>query len=223
MLEETGFCGTFELNSLSFTVQLYRIMFLNSPCIKLQLVERMHIAVCGELGSGCTEVGQLLSEMLGIKVINSAAIIKSIVTDLRGVYPDESFGKFEEQVLSGEVDLDRMMASEIQDYLEQGDTIVEGRSAFMLLNKSGVFKVLLVCPLETRVNHVAKRRKISVDEAREDIRVSDSERQHMVEKMFKTFWLDPHCYDVIINTGLRSYKEASEQIRGMVQKQQTVS
>jgi len=198
-------------------------MFLNSPCIKLQLVERMHIAICGELGSGCTEVGQLLSEMLGIKVINSAAIIKSIVTDLKGVYPDESFGKFEEQVLSGEVDLDRMMASEIQDYLEQGDTIVEGRSAFMLLNKSEVFKVLLVCPLETRINHVAKRRKISVDEAKEDIRVSDSERQHMVEKLFKTFWLDPHCYDVIINTGLRSYKEAAEQIRDMVQKKRTVS
>ncbi|MBS7615080.1 cytidylate kinase-like family protein [Candidatus Bathyarchaeota archaeon] len=178
----------------------------------------MHIAICGELGAGCTEVGQLLSEMLGIKVINSATIVKSIVTDLRGVYPDESFGEFKDQVLSGEVDLDKMIAGEIQDFLEQGDTIVEGRSAFMLLNRNDVFKVLLVCPLEKRAKHIAKRRQISIGEAKEDIRISDSERQHMVEKMFKAHWLDPHYYDIIINTGLYSFDETAKQIRDLVQK-----
>jgi len=180
----------------------------------------MHIAICGELGSGCTEVGQLLSNMLGIKVINSATIIKSIVSELRGIYYNESFGRFQQQVLSGEVNLDRMMASKLQDFLEEGNTIVEGRSAFLLLNKEGTLKVLLVCPLEIRAEHIAKRRKISVEEAKEDIRISDSERRHMVEKMFKAFWLDPHYYDVVINTGIRSFKETAELIRDIVQKAQ---
>jgi len=183
----------------------------------------MHIAICGELGSGCTEVGQLLSEMLGMKVINSAAIIKSIVIDFRGVHPDESFSEFERHVLSGEVDLDRMMAGKIDEFLEQGDTIVEGRSAFMLLTKSGVLKVLLVSPLEVRAKNVAKSRKITIEEAKDAIQVSDSERQQMVENLFKINWLDPHSYDLIINTGLRSYKEAAEQIRDIAHKKHTVS
>jgi cytidylate kinase len=182
----------------------------------------MHIAICGELGSGCTEVGQLLSEMLGMKVINSAAIIKSIVIDFRGVHPDESFSEFERHVLSGEVDLDRMMAGKIDEFLEQGDTIVEGRSAFMLLTRSGVLKVLLVSPVEARAKHVAKRRKITIDEAKEAIRISDSERQHMVEKMLNSNWLDPLSYEVIINTGLRSHKEAAEQIYGVIQKEREI-
>ena len=183
----------------------------------------MHIAICGELGSGCTEVGQILSEMLGIKVVNSATVIKGIVIDFRAVDPDESYGEFERHVLSGEVDLDKMIAGEIDNLLEQGDTIVEGRSAFMLLKKSGVLKVLLVSPLETRAKHIAKRRKISMDEAKEAIRVSDSERQHMVDKMFKSNWLDPHNYDLIINTGSRSHKEAAEQIFDDAKKKQAAS
>ncbi len=183
----------------------------------------MHVAVCGELGSGCTEVGQILSEMLRIKVISSASVIKSIVIDFRAVDPDESLGEFERHVASGEVDLDKMIAGEIDDLLEQGDTIVEGRSAFMLLKKRGVLKVLLVSPLETRAKHIAKTRKISVEEAEEAIRVSDGERQHMVDKLFKSNWLDPHNYDLVINTGSRSHKEVAEQIYDDLKKRQTNS
>ncbi len=183
----------------------------------------MHIAICGELGSGCTEVAEILSEMLRVKVVNSATVIKGIVVDFRAVDPDESLGEFERHVASGEVDLDKMIAGEIDDLLEQGDTIVEGRSAFMLLKKPGVLKVLLVSPLETRAKHIAKTRKISVEEAKEAIRVSDSERQHMVDKMFKSNWLDPHSYDLVINTGLRSHKEAAEQIYEDVKRKQAAT
>ncbi|MEM2146723.1 MAG: cytidylate kinase family protein, partial [Candidatus Jordarchaeaceae archaeon] len=64
-------------------------------------------------------------------------------------------------------------------------------------------------------------RKISTEEAKEDIRISDSERRHMVEKMFKIFWLDPHYYDIVINTGTRSYRETAELIRDIVKKTQS--
>ena len=180
----------------------------------------MHVAVCGELGSGCTEVAEFLSRMLGVKVVNSATLIKGIVVDFRAVDPDESLSEFERHVASGEVDLDRMIAGEIDDILEQGDTIVEGRSAFMLLRKPGILKVLLVSPLETRAKHIAKTRKISVEEAKEAIRVSDGERQHMVDKLFKSNWLDPHNYDLIINIRMRSHNEAAEQIYEDVKRKQ---
>jgi cytidylate kinase len=183
----------------------------------------MHVAICGELGSGCTEVAEILSKMLGVKVINSATVIKSIVTDFRAVDPDESMGEFERHVASGEVDLDKMIAGEIDDILEQGDTIVEGRSAFMLLKKPGVLKVLLVSPLEVRAKHIANTRNITVEEAEDAIRVSDGERQHMVDKMFRSSWLDPHSYDLIINTGLRSHGEAAEQIYEDVKRKQAAT
>ena len=172
----------------------------------------MHISVCGELGTGCTEVGQKVSKRLGMKCISSAEIIRSIVINFRGVHPDESFKEFERHVRSGEVNLDKMMDGKIDEFLEQGDTVVEGRSGFMLLNNKDVFRVLLVAPLNNRIEHIAKRRNVTTDEAKEAIRVSDSERRHMVERLFKKEWLDPHNYDIIINTDSNSYEQTVELI-----------
>jgi cytidylate kinase len=178
----------------------------------------VHIAICGELGAGCTEVAQIMSKMLGMTFINSASIIKGIVVDFRGVHPEESFSEFERHVLSGEVDLDMMIVSKIDELLEQADTIVEGRSAFMLLSQKEVLKVLLVASPEIRAKHIAKRRKITTEEAMEAINISDTERKHMVEKMLKKDWFDPHLYDLIINTGLRSHQEVAELVCKLFQK-----
>lgn len=173
----------------------------------------MHMAICGELGAGCTEVGQILSRKLGLKCINSADIIRNIVLNFR-----ESFREFEIHVRSGEVNLDKMIDGKIDEMLESGDTIIEGRSGFMLLNNEDVFKVLLVAPQTKRVEHIAKRRNITTEEAEEAIRVSDSERKHMVEKLFKKGWLDPHNYDMVINAGVRSYEEVADLIVKAMQK-----
>lgn len=178
----------------------------------------MHIAICGELGSGCTEVGQILSKKLGLKCINSANIMRSIVVDFRGVHPGETFEEFERHVRSGEVNLDEMIKGKIDEMLEMGDTIVEGRSGFMLLDNKNVFKVLLVAPKEERVKHIAQRRDITLGEATEAIRVSDTERRQMVEKLFKREWLDPHNYHIVINTGSRSYEEVADSIIKAIQK-----
>ena len=167
----------------------------------------MHIAVCGELGSGCTEVGGILSEKLGIRCINSSDVIRSIVSNFR-----ESFEEFESNVLSGEVNLDVMINGKISEFLEMGDLIVEGRSAFLLLDREDIFKVLLVAPRTKRIEHIAKRRGITNEESEKDLDESDMERGHMVKKTFKKDWLDPHNYDMVINTGPRTYKEVADLI-----------
>jgi len=172
----------------------------------------MDIALSGELGAGCTEVGQILCRALNRKCISSADIVKSIVLDARGVHPTESFYEFEQHVRSGEVALDKMMIGKIDELLETGDIIVEGRSAFMLLNRKDVFKVLLVASQAVRIGHIAERRSITAEEAREAVRVSDSERKHMTEKLFGKNWLDPHNYDLVINTDLRSHRQVADLI-----------
>ena len=102
----------------------------------------MHIAVCGQLGAGCTEVGEILSRMLGLKCVNSSDIIKDLVISFKGVHPDEGFKEFEMHVQKGEINLDKMIEGQIDEMLEEEETIIEGRSAFMLLNNEDAFKVV---------------------------------------------------------------------------------
>jgi len=165
----------------------------------------MHIAICGPLGSGCTEVGQLLSKRLGLPCVSTSDVVRVFAAS----FP-EGYKELEFHVRSGEIDLDAVIDSELDEILERGNTIVEGRSGFMLLDNEGVFKVLLVAPLERRVEHIAKRRGISLEEAKEDIEKSDKERKHMVERLYDREWLDPTNYDLVINVRSKSYEEIAE-------------
>jgi len=168
---------------------------------------QIHIAICGPLGSGCTGVGQLLSKRLGLPCVSTSDVVRAAWSD--GSFTDE-YRALETQVRSGEVDLDAVIDSELDEILKWGDTIVEGRSGFMLLNNKDVLKILLVAPLERRVEHIAKRRGISLEEAKEDIKKSDKERRHMVERLYDREWLDPTNYNLVINIGLKSYEEVAE-------------
>jgi len=58
--------------------------------------------------------------------------------------------------------------------------------------------------------HIAKRRDISLEEAKADIEKSDKERKHIVERLYDREWLDPTNYDLVINVGSKSYEEVTE-------------
>ncbi len=165
----------------------------------------MHIAICGPLGSGCTEVGQLLSKRLGLPCISTSDVVRAFVNSLT-----EGYRELELRVRSGEIDLDAVIDSELDEILERRDTLVEGRSGFMLLDKKNAFKVLLVAPLKRRVEHIAKRRDISLEEAKKHIEKSDKERRHMVERLYDREWLDPTNYDLVINVGSKSHEDIAE-------------
>ncbi len=167
----------------------------------------MHIAICGELGAGCTEVAQSLSKKLGLKYVSSSEIVKALVAEFR-----ESFHDFEEKVRSGEVDLDMMMDGQLDEIMEEGDVMVEGRSAFMLLDEKDAFKVLLVSPKEERAKHIANIRGITVEEAMKEIEYSDKERKNLAERLFDKDWLDPHNYDIVVNTGSKNFEDVAQLI-----------
>jgi cytidylate kinase len=173
----------------------------------------LHISICGELGAGCTELGHILSQKLGIDCVNSADLVKMLMINF-----GEGFGDFEGHVRSGEVDMDKMIGGKIEEMLMVGETIVEGRSAFMLLENKGTFKVFLVAPQTNRAEHIAKTRNITVKEALEAIQASDTERRHMVERLFKKDRLNPHNYDLVINTATRSHEETANLIAKIAQK-----
>ncbi|MEM2092058.1 MAG: cytidylate kinase family protein, partial [Candidatus Bathyarchaeia archaeon] len=116
----------------------------------------MKIALCGYLGSGCTEVAEILAGKLGLEVINTSRIL-TMIRD------------FESLSRSGEVDLDLLIKNKLDEILQRDNVIVEGRSAFFLLDRKDVIKIFLNASLEERVRHVASRRGIPLDEARDDV------------------------------------------------------
>jgi len=163
----------------------------------------MKIALCGYLGSGCTEVAEVLASEFGLETYNTSKILESIKD-------------FDSLSRSGEIDIDEVIKDRLEEILKNDNIIIEGRSAFIILNKKGVVKIFLNASFEDRVKHVAERRGISIDNAEDDVRKSDEERDHMIQRFFGKNCSDVSNYDFALNASSKTYSRVAKIIVSII-------
>ncbi|RLE97778.1 MAG: hypothetical protein DRJ96_02900 [Thermoprotei archaeon] len=174
-------------------------------------VERVVILIPGMLGAGCTSVAVELSRRIGLHVVNTERIVREIVAEKR-----ISFMELSAMVRDGEVDLEGIVRSVALDYLREGGVIVEGRTALMLLDQPATLKAFLYADRKVRIERVARRRGISVEEAEREVERSDEERRRLVERLYGRELTDPALYDVMLNTSNIPPEEAVDLIEAML-------
>jgi len=81
-----------------------------------------------------------------------------------------------------------------------GHAIIVGRGASFILPPEVSLRVLVVAPMEVRVNNVAAAFKISKDEAMQRVMRAESDRKAFIRKYFHADLADPMHYDLVINT-----------------------
>jgi len=163
------------------------------------------ILIAGELGAGCTEVGELVSKKLGLEVYNTERFIRSIVSS-----PHLSFQTLVSKSVSGEIEIEKVLQSLVFDVVNNGPAIIEGRSALFALTHEVDLKVFLYSGFGERLKHIAeKRRTEDVKQIEEDIEASDLDRSSLVERLFRRNWKDPLLYDIMINTSKVPYEEVA--------------
>lgn len=81
-----------------------------------------------------------------------------------------------------------------------GHAIIVGRGASFILPPEVSLRVLVVAPMEVRVNNVAAAFKISKTEATERVIRAESDRKAFIRKYFHADLTDPMQYDLVINT-----------------------
>ncbi|MBO3769971.1 MAG: cytidylate kinase family protein [Candidatus Brockarchaeota archaeon] len=162
------------------------------------------ILIAGELGAGCTEVGELLSQKLGLEVHNTERLIRNLVSS-----PTLSYKALVDKSISGEIEIEKVLYSMVLDIVNNGPAIIEGRSALMALAHEADLRVFLYRDMNDRVKHLAERRKTEdLKQIEEDIKASDIDRNSLVEKLFHRNWKDPLLYDLMINTSRISFENA---------------
>lgn len=157
----------------------------------------LKIALCGYLGSGCTEIAEILAGKFGLDIINTSKIL-TMIKD------------FEAMSRSGEVDIDLVIREKLNEVLKRDNIIVEGRSAFFLLDRKDIIKIFLNASLEERIKHVASRRGIPLDEAREDVERSDRDRNSVLKRFFNKDEIDPADFDFSIRTNAKTFAKVAD-------------
>jgi cytidylate kinase len=81
-----------------------------------------------------------------------------------------------------------------------GHAIIVGRGASYILPTEVCLRVLVVAPLQTRIDNVIKTYGVSESEAKRRIIRTESDRKAFIRKYFNADMTDPMNYDLVINT-----------------------
>ncbi len=107
----------------------------------------------------------------------------------------------------------------IRDLAGQGNVLIIGRGSQVILRDwPGVLHVLLVAPLDHRIEFISRRDGLTAEEATKRTHDGDKGRADFHRKFFKVDVDDPSLYHLTLNTGFLSQEEAAQIIGDVAQR-----
>lgn len=164
-----------------------------------------NITVSGRIGTGTTTLAKGLAAKLGWQVLEGGEIFAKIHQDLN---------LSELDVRDRPDSFDLAYEEKIKNMLQAGNhQIIQSHLAgFDAQGIDGVFKILILCEdengndkTEIRIDRVMHRRNISLDEAKEEVRVREEQNLTKWRRLYANndeLWVnwDKKYYDLVINT-----------------------
>jgi len=111
----------------------------------------------------------------------------------------------------------------LTELAEEGNVVIVGRAGQVILRGfENALHVRVYAPLDLRVERTAERQNISLEKARNQVKMSDQTRTRYLKKFYKAGWDDPDLYDLMINTAQLSVQDAAQVVCAMVNEKSRV-
>lgn len=162
-------------------------------------------------GAGGSIIAQKLAESLSIDFFDSSIVTKiaenaKVSEQVIKTLDEQDRSIFDEWLQA--LDDHHLWSYEYLDHLVKvvsaigahGYAIIVGRGASFILPQEVCLRVLVIAPLEKRVDSFAQQYEVSESEAKKQIVMADSARRGFIRKYFSTDMTDPMHYDLVINT-----------------------
>jgi cytidylate kinase len=94
-----------------------------------------------------------------------------------------------------------------------GHAVILGRGASYILPKEICLRVLVVAPLEIRIENVRKGYKVSEKVARQNVMGKESDRVAFIRRYFHVDMLDPVNYDLVFNMEINEQDTVVEMVK----------
>ena len=166
----------------------------------------MYFVTISEMsGTNGRKIAQGVAKALNYKFYGEEELLKAagemgFLKDIRQL--DEKGPPFFERFFSEKpkVYLDRLQAV-IYEVAKKGDAVFFGRGSQLLLNSFGcALHVLITGSMEKRIQRTMEENRVSREVVEKMIHTYDHDRRGFVRFAFDQDWLNPHLYDLILNT-----------------------
>ncbi|PKN34376.1 MAG: cytidylate kinase-like family protein [Deltaproteobacteria bacterium HGW-Deltaproteobacteria-19] len=163
-------------------------------------------------GANASKIAKQLSKDLKIDAFDQE-IIEEIAKNTKA--SKKVIASLDEQDISIVKEWLAFLSSERQvwpyEYIEQlirvisaigahGHAVILGRGASYILPKEVCLRVLVVAPMEKRIQNVVDAYSVSADEAKRNVMRTESDRRAFIRRYFHADMMDPMNYDLVINT-----------------------
>ena len=197
------------------------------------------VTIRGQMGSGAPDIGRQIAAKLNIDYIDREIIAKvakqtqwakQIVAE-KEKPPGTLLGRIAEALGRGstmmgvefsgaympvyDIPLDndsyvKGLESVIKKLAQKKAIVIRGRgSQFILKDILDAFHILIVATEEIRIKRIISSLKLNEDEAKKEINRSDSSHREFIKRYFKSDLEDPVNYDIVVNTSVLDFKDAT--------------
>ena len=197
----------------------------------------MVITVGRQYGSGGREIGTMLAEKLGIAYYDDM-LLKEAAKE-SGLC-EELFHSFDERPKSflysiamdpysfsmnsvtarGNIEQQVYLATyeTIKKLADKGPCVLIGRCAdYALKDRDDVINIFITAPLENRIERVARRNDISLEEAKDRIKKTDKSRASYYNYYSSKDWGEAKSYDLCIDSSLLGIEGTVALLEKMIQ------
>ncbi len=158
------------------------------------------ITVSGVSGAGKTDGANALAKAFKLKYVS--------VGDIQRQLAKEKGLTLEEQTKTRGPEVDHEIDKKNLELAMEGGVVLVGRLAAWVAGDWANVKIWYECPLKVRAKRVAKRDKISFEEAVKNIKQRDDNDHEKYSELYNINSLDTSIYDIKINNEKTTKKQS---------------
>ena len=170
----------------------------------------MILTISGKHGSGKSVIGKKIALALEIKYYSTGQAFRDLAKDM-----NMSLEEFTKHV-ENHPNIDRDLDKKIVEIAKKGDIIIDSQLSGHILQNIADFKILLKCPLETRVKRMADRDQTSYEEKLKETMLREKSEQERFKILYDIDLEDNKIYDLIIETENLSIEEVLNKILSVI-------
>lgn len=165
------------------------------------------IILCGQKGSGCSEVANNLSVKSegSPKVLNREELLRLTAARLGISFSDLFAG-----LKKGSIEYDKTLMDTLHEYTDP-KTIIEGKYACRALDKPS-YRIFLTASDHERARHISEKWSLPYHQALKQMKRSDKERKKIVKRISGRDWLDSSLYDLTLDTNNTTFEQVADTI-----------